>query len=211
MKDKILSALKKSVVDPNTGKTSINDQTFNAYVDIIADKITDESQIESAITPFVNVLKEFQGNINSVAAEAARNKETELKAAQNAAPQNGDGKPVEPKGDDIQALIKAGIDLAMKPLAEKLSGYEAKERQAARQNLISNKAKELGIPDWRQKEGFTIADDADEATINSYLSSVKQNIVTAGLESSNSGFSLSTPEDKAKELATDWAKNLPDA
>ncbi|WFE84995.1 hypothetical protein [Parabacteroides chongii] len=51
----------------------------------------------------------------------------------------------------------------------------------------------------------------DEAAINSYLAGIKQNIVTAGLESSNASGVLSTSDDKAKEEADQWAKNLPDA
>lgn len=73
MKDKILSALKKGVADPKTGKTSINDTTLNAYVELIAAQISDETQIEAAIAPHLGILKEVQGNINSVAAAAVKN------------------------------------------------------------------------------------------------------------------------------------------
>lgn len=73
MKDKILSALKKGVADPKTGKTSINDTTLNAYVELIAAQISDETQIETAIAPHLVILKEVQGNINSVAAAAVKN------------------------------------------------------------------------------------------------------------------------------------------
>lgn len=74
MKDKILSAIKVAI-----GKTNINDRTLNAYVGIIADKITDESQIDEAIKPYVEVLKEFQGNMNSEIA-------TQVAAVKNAQP-----------------------------------------------------------------------------------------------------------------------------
>ena len=47
--------------------------------------------------------------------------------------------------------------------------------------------------------------------MNSYLAGVKQNIVTAGLESSNASGVLSTSEEKSKEMAEEWAKGLPDA
>lgn len=207
MKGKIFNALKAKIVDA-TGKTSISDKTLNAYVDAIAAQITDESKIPEAITPFVTVLQEVQANINSVAASAANEKETTLKAEieKLKKPAGNEGTP------DINALIKAGIDEAMKPLSEKLAGYESKEKLTARQTLIASKAKELGIPEWRQSEGFTIADDLDETGITAHLTSVKKNLVTAGLESKNEGaFSLSTPEDQQKELAKQWASNLPDA
>lgn len=214
MKEKIFSALKAKILDLKTGKTSISDKTLNAFVDSIAAQITDESKIPEAITPYVTVLQEMQANINSVAATAVTEKETALKTdyekqiedLKKANPTNP------PKPDDIQALIKSGIEDAVKPLREKLAGYESKEKLSQRQVFIASKAKELGIPEWRQKEGFQIDENADEATITAHLTSVRQNLVTAGLEGKNEGtFSLSTPADKQKELAKEWAQSLPDA
>ncbi|MCE5225886.1 MAG: hypothetical protein LLG05_08485, partial [Porphyromonadaceae bacterium] len=96
MKDKILAALKKGIVDPKTGKTSISDKTLNTYVELIAPNVTEESQIEAAVTPHIPVLKEVQANINSVAAEAVRNiKPAEPKPAEiePAAPRGGEEVP----------------------------------------------------------------------------------------------------------------------
>ena len=209
MKEKIFSALKAKILDPNTGKTSISDKTINAYVDVIAAQITDESKIPELITPFVAVLNEMQANINSVAALAATEKETTLKTAhEQAIAALKAGTP--PK--DVPVDIEALLDAKLKPLQEKLSGYETKEKLSQRQALIAAKAKELLIPEWRQKEGFTIGDDLDEAGIATYLTSVKQNLVTAGLENKNEGaFSLATPADQQKEMAKEWAANLPNA
>lgn len=208
MKEKIFIALKAKIVD-QAGKTSISDKTLNAYVDVIAAQITDESKIPDAITPYVTVLQETQLNINSVAAAAANEKETTLKAEieKLKKPASDPKTPAE-----IQALIAAEIEKAVKPISEKLSGYESKEKLTARQALIASKAKELGIPEWRQSEGFNIADELDEAGITAHLTSVKKNLVTAGLESKNEGaFSLSTPEDQQKEAAKQWAESLPNA
>ncbi|MFR4026941.1 MAG: hypothetical protein ACLTZY_16090 [Alistipes indistinctus] len=77
-------------------------------------------------------------------------------------------------------------------------------------NLITAKAKELGIPEWRMKEGFVIAEDANEKAIGDYLANVQKNLVTAGLEGKGSGFPMSTPEAQGKELAEAWAETLPD-
>ena len=206
MKEKIFSALKAKIVD-QAGKTSISDKTLNAYVEAIAAQITDESKIPEAITPFVAVLLEVQANINTVAASSSSAKEIALQSEIDKLkkPAGTEGAP------DISALIKAGIEEAMKPLSEKLSGYESKEKLTARQSVIASKAKELGIPEWRQNEGFNISDDADDAGITATLTSVKKNLVTAGLESKNDGaFSLSTTADQNKELANQWASTLPD-
>ena len=85
---------------------------------------------------------------------------------------------------------------------------ENAEYEAAReaQGLL-----ELKISKSRIEEGFAIPDDMDEAGITTYLSKVKKNEVAKGLEDRSSAFSLSTTEDQGKELAKDWAKNLPDA
>ena len=106
-------------------------------------------------------------------------------------------------------MISDAIESKLAPLQKKLNAYEAKEQQTSRATLISNKAKELGIPEW--KEGFAITDDMDETAINSYLSSIKQNIVTNQLEEKETAFPLSTPEAQGKELAKQWAESLPDA
>lgn len=84
---------------------------------------------------------------------------------------------------------------AIKAESDTLKAEKAKNDRA---NLISAKAKELGIPEWRMKEGFVIADDADEKTIGDYLANVQKNLVTAGLEGKGSGFPMSTPEAQAK-------------
>lgn len=89
--------------------------------------------------------------------------------------------------------------------------FKAEKLRAERNSLISSKAKELGIPEWRMKEGFAITDEMDETAINTYLSGIKQNIVTAGLEKKDSAFPLSTPAEKSKEMAKQWAESLPDA
>lgn len=201
MKEKIFQALKKSIVDAN-GITSVSDRTINACAEKLSKQITEESQIAEAIKPDVEILKEVAGNISAVAAEAVKNVKPVEKTP--------DVPPVK-KTEDIQALIQAGIAEALKPLSEKIAGYEAKEKLTSRQTIIANKAKELGIPEWRQKEGFIIPEEADEAAITSYLTTVKTNIVAAGLESEKTGFSMSTTADKAKELAKEWAGNLPDA
>lgn len=174
MKDKILSAIKAAL-----GKTtSINDKTLSAYVAIIAAQITDENQISEAIKPYVEVLKEFQGNINSVAAAAASAKETELKTAKEkaeaeaAAKKAAEEEAANGSGSDLDAKLQAMFDAKVKPIQDELAAYKAKEATTERQNSITAKAKELGIPEERIKQGFVIAEDADDAAIGEYLSGI---------------------------------------
>lgn len=71
---------------------------------------------------------------------------------------------------DLQATIKKQQDEA---LAEK-----AAKAKADHQAKILSKAKELGIPQSRIEEGFVIADDADDETINNILTKVSNNYKT---------------------------------
>lgn len=200
MKEKIFTALKNGVVDPTTGKTSINDKTLNAYVEIVAAQISDESQIGAAVAPHIVFLKEVQGNINFVAAEAVKN--VKPKASKEKEPEKADD-------DDIDARIAKILDEKLNPHLSKLEKADKDRVKIERETLITAKAKAVGIPEWRIKEGFNISDDSTEQEITAYMATIKTNIVTAGLEKEGA-YSLSTPEDKAKAEAKIWANDLPD-
>lgn len=148
MKDKILSALKKGVVDPKTGKTSINDKTLNAYVDIISAQITDESQIEAAIAPHIAVLKEVQGNINSVAAEAAKEAKKEGKTPETVIPP-----AVTPPATDLTEMQKvlAGIQTLTNEVLT-LKGEKVHETHSAK--LIAQLA-EKKVPESYYQPAIT--------------------------------------------------------
>ena len=203
MKERIFKALKGAIVDAN-GKTNISDKTLNAYAERISSSITDESQIAEAIKPDVIVLKEISANISFEASEAVK----ALKKEEEEPRKKSEKKSDEP--DDLDTRIANAVERAVKPHLQKIEGFETKEKQTARQTLIERKAKEAGIPEWRQKEGFAITDEMDETAIATYLTSVKKNIVTAGLESEKSALTLSTTEEQAKEAAKSWAESLPD-
>lgn len=55
---------------------------------------------------------------------------------------------------------------------------DAKVAKEEREKFISKTARELGIPDWREKEGFNITDTMSEDDIKNYLSGVSNNIRT---------------------------------
>lgn len=186
MKEKILIALKNKYKQLGFG-----DKAFEGVADYLSTQVTEESNIETAIGGVDGLLKAFQGDIDKVRGEKSNlQKELdELKAkGSNSASQTEQG-----SGDDLDAKIKAAIEAANKPLIDKLQSYEVKEKLSERSNLIQKKASELGIPDWRVKEGFNLKEDASEEEITSILTSVKQNIVTAGL-GGKKGFPINTEE-----------------
>lgn len=92
-------------------------------------------------------------------------------------------------------------------LKEKYEALEKEKTEASRANTIMSKAKELGIPDWRIKEGFAISADADEAAINSHLATVATNLKTANLPGNRMGHILDDGK-PSKEQISDIADSL---
>lgn len=211
MKEKILAALKTKYSNLGFGA-----KVLDGVASILEKSVTDESQIETAVGGVEPLLKVFQSDADRARTEynALKGQYDVLKAKVEASAAGGgeQGKKNAP-GDEEPAWFKAYKQQqeerynTIKTESDTLKAGKAKSERA---NLITAKAKELGIPEWRMKEGFVIADDADEKAIGDYLAGVQKNLVTAGLEGKGSGFPMSTPETQGKELARAWAETLPD-
>lgn len=201
MKDKIFNSLKQ-----NYSNLGLSDEILKGQAEALANTgfVTDEN-LQAVVDGQKTFLSSLQSGIDKRVTDAV-NKAKGGKEEESAG--GGEQKKNEP---DLQKMIEDVLTAKLLPIQEELNAYKAKEQQAVRANMIASKAKELGIPEWRVKEGFAITPEMDEAAINSYLAGVKQNIVTAGLESSNASGVLSTSEEKSKEMAEEWAKGLPDA
>ena len=191
MKDKIFNLLKQTY-----SSFGLSDDILQGQAEALANTglVTDDN-LQAVIDGQKPFLSSLQSGIDKRVTDAVNKTKAEKKEGTAA---GGEQTKTEP---DLQKLIEEAIAAKLSPIQEELNAYKAKEQQGARANMIASKAKELGIPEWRAKEGFAITPEMDEAAITSYLASVKQNIVTAGLESSNTSGVLSTPDDKAKESA----------
>ncbi|WFE85058.1 hypothetical protein [Parabacteroides chongii] len=201
MKEKIFNLLKQSY--SNFG---LSDDILQGQAEALANTgLVTEDNLQTVVDGQKSFLSSLQSGIDKRVTDAV-NKAKGEKREEPAG--GGEQKKNEP---DLQKMIEEALAAKLSPIQEELNAYKTKEQQTARANMIASKAKELGIPEWRAKEGFAITPEMDEAAINSYLAGIKQNIVTAGLESSNASGVLSTSDDKAKEEADQWAKNLPDA
>lgn len=203
MKEKILAVLKTKY--SNLG---FDAKALDGVAASLAESVTDESQIETAVRGVEPILKFFQADFDRKRTEynALKGQYDELKAKADTSSANGGGQGRKNVTDDDElAWFKA-----YKAIKAENDTLKSEKAKTERSNLITAKAKELGIPEWRMKEGFVIGDDADEKTIGEYLASVQKNLVTAGLEGKSSGFPISTPEAKGKELAKAWAETLPD-
>lgn len=206
MKDKIFQSLKTKY-----SKLGLGDKVLDAHATMLAglNIVTDEN-LEQVVTGQDIALREFQ-KVTDQERTARATAERERQALEEKLKGVG-GTPPAPKvlsSEDIAALVQAELDKHVKPLKQQLAEKEAAEARMARAQNITTKAKELGVPEWRIKEGFVIADDADDTAIEGVLKGVKQNIVTAGLEE-KSAFPLATAQSVIDDDAKAFVSRLPD-
>lgn len=193
MKEKILMALKTKYKTFGFGE-----KAFDGVADYLSKTVTEESQIETAISGVEGLLKAFQGDIDTVRnAKSGLQKELdELKKKI----ENADKDKDKDKDKDIPAWAQALID-SNKTLSEKLSAYEAEKAQAQRNSQISSVAKKYGIPDFMLKDR-NIPENTD---LDTYFKDMKQDM-------SNSGFQFSkapeTADQKRDKEAIEFAKMI---
>lgn len=182
MKGKILVALKTKYKTFGFG-----DKAFDGVADYLSKTVTEESQIETAISGVEGLLKAFQGDIDTVRNEKSglQKQLDELKTKIENPNPNPDPKP-EDKAD-IATIIANAVSAAVKPLSDELAQFKAEKSQATRQEQIMAKAKEYGIPETFAKR-YAIPDDAD---LDTYFKDVKQ-------EFANIGFSGVNPPESAE-------------
>ena len=208
MKEKIYNQLKQEYA--RLGLSDELLQSVAASLEATTGLVTDEN-LATVVKGQENMLKSYQSNFDKLRTEGAGYKKEleELKAKGG----QGGGQQKQPKDELLELFnkYKEENDKKLNALIEENTKFKAEKARGERNALILSKAKELKISKSRIDEGFAIPDDMDEAGIATYLSKVKKNEVAKGLEDRSSAFSLSTSEDQGKELAKDWAKNLPDA
>lgn len=146
--------------------------------------VTDENAVNSIVEgiTFQDVLTsygDFRAGDARITAIRGYEKQHNLK----------DGKPIETpqpqpqpnpqptEQPDIAAIVKAAVDNAVKPYADKLSQFETERNQATRAQQISAKAKEYGIPETLVPM-LNIKEDAD---LDAFMKDAKQTFINAGL------------------------------
>lgn len=97
-------------------------------------------------------------------------------------------KEAQTKNDELLARLAESFEV----IKRENEAFKLEKANAERKNLIHSKAKELGIPEYRIKEGFSIADNADESAITEYLTTVANNIKANQLPSNKEAFPMST-------------------
>lgn len=205
MKTKILSALKTKYA--NLG---FNAKALDGVASVLEKTITEDSQIDDAVNGVEGLLRVFQADNDRSRTEYATLKAQHDELLKKQSTQGNGGSPTnEPNNDEpawFTAYKKEQEDKlnALKAESDILKAEKAKN---ARMSLITSKAKELGIPEWRVNEGFVIAEDADETAIASYLANIQQNLVTAGLDGKGN-FPLAGNKEATKEETDKIASSM---
>lgn len=190
MKDKIFNLLKQTY-----SSFGLSDDILQGQAEALANTglVTDDN-LQAVIDGQKPFLSSLQSGIDKRVTGAVNKAKAEKKEG---AADGGEQTKTEP---DLQKLIEEAIAAKLSPIQEELNAYKAKEQQDARANMIASKAKELGIPEWRVKEGFAISENMDETAVSSYLTNVKQNLVTNNLEGKQGNPLLSTGEATKEEV-----------
>ena len=180
MKGKILVALKTKYKTFGFG-----DKAFDGVADYLSKTVTEESQIETAISGVEGLLKAFQGDIDTVRNEKSglQKQLDELKTKI----ENPNPNPKPEDKADMATIISNAVSAAVKPLSDELAQFKAEKSQATRQEQIMTKAKEYGIPENYAKR-CAIKDDED---LDTYFKDLKQ-------EFANDGFKGVTPPESAE-------------
>ncbi len=156
-----------------------------------AEGVTDETKVNSIVEgiSFQDVMNNYgdfragQANISSV---ANYEKKYGLKDGkpieggqqrQQQQQQQGSGEDEKP---DIAKMIADGITAGIKPFADKLAAFEAKEAQNQRNAQVASVAKKYGIPDFMLKD----RNIPDEADLDNYFKELKQDMVNNGYKES---------------------------
>ena len=210
MKEKIFNALKQEYK-----ALGLSDEILQGHANALAaiGLVTDEnlSVVVAAQKDFLTGLQSGIDKRVTTAREKAladaKKTEDEAKAEAERKKAEEDAKKTAENKDKPEWQKEMEREKEFKDLQEKYEALEKEKAESARANTILSKAKELGIPEWRIKEGFAISAEADEAAINSHLTTVATNLKTANLPSNRLGHVLDDGK-PSKEQISDIANSL---
>lgn len=225
MKEKIFNALKQEYK-----ALGLSDDILQGHASALAaiGLVTDEN-LSVIVTAQKDFLTGLQSGIDKrvtsarekALLDAKKTAEDEAKAKEDAAKKKAEEDAKKDDADKDKSEWQKEWEKRFDELSKKDSAREAEfktlkeaneklERERAestRTSTILSKAKELGIPEWRIKEGFAISAEADEAAINSHLTTVATNLKTANLPSNRLGHVLDDGK-PSKEQISDIANSL---
>lgn len=171
MKQKISTELKNKYANLGFGQKALD-----GVADYLEKTVTEESQIETAISGVEPLLKVFQAEADRSRTElnALKVENEELKKKQQTPPKEDQPKD-EPEWFNAYKQEQEERYNALKQESDTL---KAEKARAERASLIAAKAKEFGIPE-KIASRLSIAEDAN---LEDYLKGVKQDLSDAGFE-----------------------------
>lgn len=198
MKLKILNLLKTKYANLGFG-----DKAFDGVADYLSKTVTKEEEIETATGGVEQLLKAFQSDTDKVRTELTQTKSA-LEELKKKTPEQQKTDPPKPDGDE-PAWFKAWKEEQTKKLdalEKENQTFKAERSKETRSVQVAAKVKELGIPDWRMK-GVVVPEILDEAGMTTFLTEIKQELVTAGLSGPSQSGLLSNKDEALKQMATD--------
>ncbi len=195
MKEKILPALKTKYKNLGFGE-----KAFDGVAEYLSKTVTKEEDIETAIAGVEPLLKSFQGDIDKVRTELTQ-KSTELEELKKKNPEPPKPDPPKPDGEPAWfTAYKEEQAKKLESLEKENQQTKAEKAKEIRDATIAAKVKELQIPDWRMK-GVVVPETLDEAGIVTFLTDIKQDVITAGLTDKKPPALFSSKDDALKEIA----------
>ena len=215
MKEKILTTLKTKY--SNLGFSS---KVLDGIASSIEKSVTDESQIETAISGVEPFLKVFQSEADRARTEynALKGQYDELKAKSEASSANEGGQNEKNELDkepEWFTRYKQEQEERYATIKSESEALKAEKVRAEREDLFRSAAKAANVSDKMLNDLLGLAtamnkEAPDASEIKDRFSSIQSRFIAAGLEGKESAFPLSTSESQSKEEAKAWAANLPD-
>lgn len=151
-----------------------------------AEGVTDETKVNSIVEgiSFSDVLNNYgdfragQAQVSAVTNYEKKHGLKDGKPIENPKPEPPKPTPAPDEKPDIAKMIADGISAGIKPFADKMAAFEAKEAQAQRNAQVASVAKKYGIPDFMLKDR-TIPENTD---LDTYMKDVKQEMTNAGFQ-----------------------------
>lgn len=182
MKVKLLSALKTKYNNLGFG-----DKAFDGVADYLSKTVTEENQIETAISGVEGLLKAFQGDIDKV-----RGEKTELQKKYDELEKNKSDKKDDKKDDsnpDEPAWFKAyreKQETEQTALKQEIEGFKKKETQTGYSEKLKTALKEKNIPEgYYSKRNLVIESDEQLQTVTAEIESdwtnFRQDQINAGV------------------------------
>ena len=171
----------------------------------IEDDSTDEAAIEEAANLVADVAKESQGEATRWA-NKSKGKNKPKKDDDDPDDDSDDDPPIKGKGKRKEKKDSDPMEKRLKALEEQLAEYKSNEEKGKRSKAIQEAFEKHNIPKHlrdRLAKSFSDDEDLDEA-----VSTLKQDLITSGLVSEDSGGAKAASAKQVDEAANDLLDSI---